>query len=505
MLAIRPDELVYEAERLVDSLADGQMSSTAYDTAWVARVRTAEEPQQPAFPAAVHWLLRHQHSDGSWGAEVAFPHDRLICTLAALVALAEITEPPAETEQAVRRALVYLHLRCPDVRDDPVDTVGFELLLPELLRQAREMGLRLPYEAWKHVEARRADKLSRIPPIAIYGGATSLTTSLEHQGERLIPLLIDRCQAPNGSVGGSPSATAYVLTKQWRPECARYLHQVTELASDGGIAFLHPFEIFETGWVFYYLDGIPVDQDLLHPHLEGLAARWTPTGVGWTGEWALSDSDDTSVVFMLLGAHGYQPDPRVLTLFEGAEHFHCFPFERDPSVGANAHILEALSATPTEFDRGPLLRKLTTYLRMARSEDGYWLDKWHASPFYATHQCARALSHHPGLLRPTLDWLIATQHEDGSWGLEGGNPEETALALASLMTVADRELKTDLPVRLAATRGGSYLSEHRHDGNRPALWRGKALYRPDNIVQAIILGTLYNYARRVERVEGKGA
>src|SRR5437016_540956 len=134
---ITPDELLHEAEHLVDSLDEGQMSATAYDTAWVARVRAADHPEQPAFPLAVRWLLRHQHLDGSWGAEVAFPHDRLICTLAALVALAELTESLPGTDHAVRRALVYLHLHRPDVRNDPIDTVGFELLLPELLRQAR--------------------------------------------------------------------------------------------------------------------------------------------------------------------------------------------------------------------------------------------------------------------------------------------------------------------------------------------------------------------------------
>src|SRR5437588_12224738 len=122
---ISPDQLVYEAERLVDSLDEGQMSSTAYDTAWVARVRQPGAPEQPAFPLAIRWFLRNQHTDGSWGAEINFPHDRLICTLAALVALAGLHEPSTEAQHAVRRGMVYLHLHCPDVRNDPVDTVGF--------------------------------------------------------------------------------------------------------------------------------------------------------------------------------------------------------------------------------------------------------------------------------------------------------------------------------------------------------------------------------------------
>jgi hypothetical protein len=110
------------------------------------------------------------------------------------------------------------------------------------------------------------------------------------------------------------------------------------------------------------------------------------------------------------------------------------------------------------------------------------------------------LSPYPTLLRPALDWLMDEQHENGSWGVEGGNPEETALALASLQTIADGRLTEHPEMRLAADRGASYLAEHREDAKQPALWRGKALYRPDHIVQATILGALYDYARRQERV-----
>src|SRR3954454_4043885 len=84
---IAREELVEEARRLLGSLDEGQMSATAYDTAWVARVPGPSQAAEPLFPAAYDWLLRNQHSDGSWGAEIAFPHDRVISTLAALLAL----------------------------------------------------------------------------------------------------------------------------------------------------------------------------------------------------------------------------------------------------------------------------------------------------------------------------------------------------------------------------------------------------------------------------------
>src|SRR5262249_27678718 len=83
----RRERLAAEGERLAGQVAQGDMSSTAYDTAWVARLR--EPDGRPAFPAAAAWLRERQQADGSWGGPIALPHDRVISTLAAIVALAE--------------------------------------------------------------------------------------------------------------------------------------------------------------------------------------------------------------------------------------------------------------------------------------------------------------------------------------------------------------------------------------------------------------------------------
>lgn len=496
---IDPKILLSEAERLVDSLGEGRMSATAYDTAWVARLSDPQEPQQPLFPASVQWLLQNQHSDGSWGADLYFAHDRLISTLSGLVALAGSAYRSEGVDFAVRRAIAYLYLQRPEVRGDPIDTVGFELLLPELLGEARGLGLRLPYEHWEHVEGLRAEKLSRIPPIAIYGGSTTLTTSLEHQGERLIPLLVDRCQAPNGSFGGSPSATAYVLSRYANSAAQDFLHRVGGLRDDGGVVFLHPFETFESAWVLYYLGEFQLERDLLDKPLQTLLATWTPTGTGWTHEWSLTDSDDTAVVFRVLGGHGYELDANVFTLYEGKDHFYCFPFERDASIGANAHILEALTSSRTSLETKPLVRKLVDFLTAARIDGRYWMDKWHASPLYATHQCLRAIGPVcPEFMDPTTGWILEAQHEDGSWGSGRGNCEETALALASLLTVMDHDPAATASMTPAADRGAAYLTQHFGEGGHPALWRGKSMYRPDNIVEAIILSALYGWTKRCD-------
>src|SRR6266542_770383 len=102
-------DLIAEARRLLDSLGEGHISESAYDTAWVARIRNPSKPDQPQFPDSYDWLLSHQHADGSWGAHLPFAHDRLICTLAALITLSDSSYRKGESEQAARRSIVYLN------------------------------------------------------------------------------------------------------------------------------------------------------------------------------------------------------------------------------------------------------------------------------------------------------------------------------------------------------------------------------------------------------------
>src|SRR4051812_26550511 len=112
---ISREELVQEARGLLSSLGDGSMSATPYDTAWAARTHIPDIPDEPLFPAAYDWLLRNQHADGSWGSEIPFAHDRVMSTMAALVALASSSYRLEASSLASRRALVYLNTARLDV------------------------------------------------------------------------------------------------------------------------------------------------------------------------------------------------------------------------------------------------------------------------------------------------------------------------------------------------------------------------------------------------------
>jgi halimadienyl-diphosphate synthase len=367
------------------------MSSCAYDTAWVARLTRPEAPEEPLFPASFDWLLRNQHPDGSWGADIAFAHDRVISTLSALVALAGSQHRRNEAQRAVRRGVVYLNRERPDLQADPAETVGFELILPELVRQAKALGLRLPYRDWEFVEAIKADKLRRIPPIAIYGGPTPMTHSLEFLGDRLAHMLVQRCQSPNGSYGASPSATAYVQAQLKDNDALGYIYRVAEQDS-GGIPYVYPFETMETSFVLYFLEpalhGLPEAEALI----DRLADTWSPMGTPWSRECSVPDADDTAVTLSVLVRYGRSMDADVFELFEANEYFHTFAFERNPSVTTNAHILHVLRQYPSVPERRRVILKIVHYLTRTRTKEGFWHDKWHASPYYATGEAIQALS-----------------------------------------------------------------------------------------------------------------
>lgn len=488
----RAATLVQLASRLLSSLQDGSMSETAYDTAWIARVPDPNNRTQRAFPSAIEWLLRHQHADGSWGGQLEIVHDRVVSTLAAVLALVE--SPSARSGRAVQAGIAYLARSVPRIDDDFVETVGFELIMPPLLAQARRLGLPLPATAASSIERLRADKLQRLPAAFAYSGLTSLTHSLEFLGEDLQPDLVRRWRASNGSYGASPSATAYVLMHQWDAAGAAYLRAVLDLSSVGGACNVFPFEIFERTWVLYSLGPLAKRVAAHRSVVARLAADWSPVGVGFTREGVGPDGDDTAMAFQVLNDYALlPPSSGVLRLFEADDHFFCLPLERNPSVSTNAHVLEALNAARDHIDRDRLIHKALQFLASCRVDDRYWRDKWHVSPYYATSRAIRALAgleqQGQHLSAAAVAWLLETQHANGSWSeLESdGTCEETAHALLALTCLP----RPDERMLGAVRRGTRYLWQHFDDQDHPELWVGKGLYTPHAVVRAVILGALY--------------
>ncbi|KAJ0970091.1 hypothetical protein J5N97_022968 [Dioscorea zingiberensis] len=81
-------EVVSEVKTMLSTMGDGEISISAYDTAWVALVQDIHGSGAPQFPSSLQWIVKNQLSDGSWGDEYIFSaHDRMINTLACVIAL----------------------------------------------------------------------------------------------------------------------------------------------------------------------------------------------------------------------------------------------------------------------------------------------------------------------------------------------------------------------------------------------------------------------------------
>jgi halimadienyl-diphosphate synthase len=481
----------YEARQLLSEMDQMTMSQSAYDTAWVARVPENGNRAYPAFPETVEWLRRNQYPDGSWGSNIKYYHDRIISTLAAIIALSEQGRSP-DDDKAVERGQAYIHANVRYLHHDPCETVGFELILPTLLEKAQELGLDLPYDRCSRYSRIRELKLSRIPRQLIHSRQVTTTHSLEFMGSGLDVERTADLQEENGSFGNSPSATAYVLAEYEDDAAARRYLQETIDVGGGAAVPAHPVEVFNKCWVLYNLDLASLLDEVreeARAHLDYLYGAWDPErGVGFSRQYSVTDLDDTAVAFKLLYGAGYDVDPSVFASYEQDDHFICYPYERNPSIGAHVHLLDALHVWSGNGQQSRMRGKALDFYR-TQLYRAYWFDKWHVSPYYLlSHAIIATISLDNDLAREGVRWILDTQREDGTWGYFCSTSEETAYCLHALILYHQRVEPLERTVFYHATQYlyRQYLSRH-----HPALWIEKCLYTPLHIVRAAILSALY--------------
>ncbi len=466
------------------------IASTPYDTAWVATVPAAQDRRDPRFPSALNWISANQHADGSWGSQLPYVHDRIICTLAALVPLVQFGRRDGDRLQ-VQRGERYLWQHAHLLHREPCELVGFELLLPTLVQRARAAGIAVPPYLDGFAEERRK-KLALLPPQLLYSPAVTIVHSLEFLGSDVNALQLLTTRAPNGSVGNSPAATAFLLQHVDDPAAETYLTRCLAGDQGHGVPVLEPCETFETLWVAYhqYLGGRPAAQLLAPTFQREMQLALSATGVSLSPSFPIPDADDTAVALTLLHEAGIAAQPTALQQFEREDYFVSFPYERHPSTGVNIHVLQALLRYPDYPGRDGAIAKILRFLAAARQHGTYWIDKWHISPFYATSRALIALNELPAeyhrtgapLSEAAVEWLLQMQSEDGAWGFYHiPTCEETAYALLGLRSLEAPSER----VHRAIVSGMAYL-ERQQAAPRPALWIDKCLYHPTRIVAAAI-------------------
>jgi halimadienyl-diphosphate synthase len=372
-------------------------------------------------------------------------------------------------------------------------TVGFEMIAPTLVAEAREFGLIKQHEEriLGPLGEQRRTKLDlfRGKKISRYISAALSAEMAGQDGQYMLD--IENLQERNGSIGHSPSATAYYVLniKPGDERALKYLRDVTNLR--GGAPDLIPFDVFEAAWVLWNFslvdDWSKEIKILFSPLLDFLRKGWKEgVGIGFSTSYSIPDGDITSFTYKILSHFGESPDIEAVLSFEEKDNFRTYHFESHSSPSTNIHALSALRRAGFNLSSPPV-QKILNYLTKMRVKGAYWFDKWHLSPYYTTAHAIIALS---GLadqiVSPAIDWILQTQNPNGSWGYQLPSAEETAYCIQALKIWRQHGGKIPKDVMKNAIAWLEGNSEPPY----PPLWIGKGLYIPELVVRSVILSAL---------------
>jgi halimadienyl-diphosphate synthase len=479
--------------KLIDEIGPGHMPSTAYDTAWAARLGEVDPTMSNR---ALNWLSKNQLPDGTWGAPAPlYYHDRVLCTLAAMIALSYRGHREADKQQIAHGKSALERIvsgATGGLSADPNGaTVGFEMIAPTLVAEAERLGL-IKHQGNRimgRLSKLRAKKLQYLQNNMINRNVT-LAFSAEMAGTDGKHMLdVGRLQEVNGSVGVSPSATAYFATYIKRGDAAAMKYLRATIKEDGGLPNVAPFDVFEIAWALWNLSFIPglKKNGKLKPHIDFLSKAWQPKrGVGFAAGYSVKDSDDTGLVYDTLMRFGIEKDLASVLAYEERDHFRCFDLESNASISANIHVLGALAQAGLDLDNSSFL-KVVKYLQKTKGSNPFWIDKWHSSAYYATAHAIIAsagLANH--LVEESVAWILNSQNADGSWGTYLKTAEETAYAMQALWVWNEKVARIPKTV---LKKGAGWLTENL-DKPYPPLWIGKCLYSPNLVIRSAIISAL---------------
>jgi len=466
-----------------------QITRSAYDTAWVARLA---EVGEPIGEQALEWLRSHQLVDGSWGTtHIRYHHERLVCTLAAMIALAR--QQNRRDIIRLQRARLALELAAKGLEADPAgETVGFEMIVPTLVTEARALGL---LDGWSDTTLERLVHYRQAKLAALRGHRINRQVTIAFSAEMVGPdglhlLDVENLQEENGTVSYSPAATAFFALYVRRQD-PRALGFLDRFAIDGAVPYVVPIDVFERAWPLWNLAlAGQLDQETLalcEPHLDFLESAWIPgKGIASIKGLALTDGDDTGITFDVLTRFGREGHLDGVLYYEENEHFRCYGLEANPSISANVHILGALRQAGLGVESPPV-HKILRFLQQTQTLRLFWFDKWHISPYYPTaHAVIACAGFADELVEDAVYWLLETQNPDGSWGYYLPTAEETAYCLQALVLWKRHNHSVSRDV---LKRGAAWLADHMEPPYLP-LWIGKCLYCPELVVRSAILGAL---------------
>ncbi|KAL0419894.1 UNVERIFIED_CONTAM: Kolavenyl diphosphate synthase TPS5, chloroplastic [Sesamum radiatum] len=227
-------EMVELVRSMLQSMDDGEISVSPYDTAWVALVEDISAGGRPQFPASLEWISNNQLPDGSWGDSDTFSiYDRIINTLACVVALRSWNIHPDRTDKGI--LFIKENIYKLEGENEEHMPIGFEVALPSVIQMAKKLDIDIPVDSpgLQEIYARRELKLTRIPRDIMHKVPTTLLHSLEGMPDLMWQKLL-KLQSVDGSFLFSPSSTAFALQQTKDHNCLNYLANHLKRFKGGG-------------------------------------------------------------------------------------------------------------------------------------------------------------------------------------------------------------------------------------------------------------------------------
>ena len=257
-LEIQAEDLVRRVSEGCTSQYYGSWTLSVYDSAWLAMLQKPNGSW--LFPESFEYVLREQQSGSGWHG-YACEIDAILNTMAALLAVERhrvdasiYSEHKTDLDERKEQGLSYLRDALSTWNVHTCMHVGFEILVPALLKMLQETGMTLDFPGKSVLMALNAQKMKHFRPEMLYSRhqATAL-----HSLEAFIEV-VDFTKVQhhlvNGSMLGSPSSTAAYLmnTTTWDSEAEQYLKDSVNYGGGeglGGVPSAFPCENFEFTWV----------------------------------------------------------------------------------------------------------------------------------------------------------------------------------------------------------------------------------------------------------------
>lgn len=260
---LESETLVRElAEKLCSGRGFGSFSTSIYDTAWLARVRTTGSDSKWLFPQCFEYLLDAQEPNGGWLVH-ASEIDGILNTMAALIALKEhhaqlngsVDINADELERRITLSQDHLRVNLQTWDVSSTVHVGFEVLVPALLEELERQGVYFDFEGRQTLMLMNQHKLRKFRPEILYSQhKTTLVHSLEAFVGKIDFDRVSHHVDQHGSMMASPAATAAYLMchSTWDNASEAYLKNVVAYGSglgSGGVPGAFPSSNFEVTWV----------------------------------------------------------------------------------------------------------------------------------------------------------------------------------------------------------------------------------------------------------------